>query len=181
MSLLSLTLEEVNHNLELVRDGDVYPSATPLISRLQTHDNDVFIKRPKLHVDSDLPPKFLAEIFYKEAQLLEFLAQHPHPNLVRYLGCTIKSSHITGIGLERHKMTLQERSRSGFHELDLHKLINQIRQGVQHLHALGFVHNDLNPSDIALDSADRPVLLGFAQSSIGDEADQAAPEYAMNM
>lgn len=160
-SVVSLTLEQVNHKLELVWDEEVYPLATPLISSLQIQDLDVFIKRPKLHLDNDLPPQFLAEIFYEEAQLLEFLARHPHPNLVRYLGCTVKRSRITGIALERHVMTLQDRSRSGFHKLDQHMLIDQIRRGTKHLHALGFAHNDINPSNIALDNYDRPILLDF--------------------
>lgn len=34
-----------------------------------------------------------------------------------------------------------------------------LRAGIQHLHSLGYAHNDLNPMNIALDGDDQPVIL----------------------
>ena len=160
-SLRDLTLDEVNRNLERVRDEEIYPLPTLSTSTLPSHGHDVFIKRPKLHIDDYLPHGFLAQVLYEEAQVLEFLARHPHPNLVRYLGCMVKRSRITGIALERHATTLQECSRSGFRGLDPQMLIQGLRRGVDHLHALGLAHNDLNPSNIAIGDDNRPVILDF--------------------
>lgn len=36
-----------------------------------------------------------------------------------------------------------------------------IRAGVEHLHSLGFAHNDLNPMNIALDGDDNLIILDF--------------------
>jgi serine/threonine protein kinase len=36
-----------------------------------------------------------------------------------------------------------------------------IRAGVEHIHSLGFSHNDLNPTNIALDGNDNLIFLDF--------------------
>lgn len=36
-----------------------------------------------------------------------------------------------------------------------------IESGIRHMHSLGLVHNDINPSNIMIDSADRPVIIDF--------------------
>ncbi|KAF2453056.1 hypothetical protein BDY21DRAFT_145843 [Lineolata rhizophorae] len=44
-----------------------------------------------------------------------------------------------------------------------------IRGVVGHLHSLGFAHNDLNPTNIALDGDDNPIILGFGSCKRFDE------------
>ena len=39
--------------------------------------------------------------------------------------------------------------------------IHKIRNALQHLHNLGFVHNDINPSNIMFDDKDEPIIIDF--------------------
>jgi serine/threonine protein kinase len=36
-----------------------------------------------------------------------------------------------------------------------------LRAGIEHLHSLGYAHNDLNPMNVAMDGGDAPVILDF--------------------
>jgi serine/threonine protein kinase len=48
--------------------------------------------------------------------------------------------------------------------------MNGIRAGVRHLHSLGLAHNDLNPTNFALDSDDNPIILDFGScKKFGEE------------
>lgn len=58
-------------------------------------------------------------------------------------------------------MILQDRFEDDPRPLDVAACMNRIREGVEHLHALGYAHNDLNPTNIALDRFDQPVILDF--------------------
>ena len=45
-----------------------------------------------------------------------------------------------------------------------------IRAGVRHLHSLGLAHNDLNPSNVALDGDGNPIILDFGScKKFGEE------------
>ena len=53
--------------------------------------------------------------------------------------------------------------------LDVVRCMEGLRSGVQHLHSLGLAHNDLNPSNIALDDNDRPIIIDFGScNTFGD-------------
>lgn len=39
--------------------------------------------------------------------------------------------------------------------------MSEIRTGVEHLHNQGLTHNDLNPSNIAIDKLGNPIILDF--------------------
>jgi serine/threonine protein kinase len=101
---------------------------------------------------------------------LEFLKQNHHPNIVRYHGCTVNRGRITGIALEKYGVILQYRYEDVPNDLDIAACMNGIRAGVKHLHSLGLAHNDLNPSNIALDGDDTPVILDFGScKKFGEE------------
>ncbi|KAG6107325.1 hypothetical protein E4U13_007026 [Claviceps humidiphila] len=40
-------------------------------------------------------------------------------------------------------------------------LLEGIDRGIRHLHSLGIVHNDINPTNIMFDELDRPVIIDF--------------------
>ena len=157
---MELTMEDVNIHLQLVSDEKIYPLATQLVT-IVDDPKAHFIKRPKLHVENDLVSNFMAESFYEEVQVLEILKQHSHPNIVRYFGCTVKASRITGIVLEQHNMILARRFGSPIRDFNVAACISDIQAGIDHLLSLGFAHNDLNPNNIALDYNGRPVILDF--------------------
>lgn len=93
--------------------------------------------------------------------MLEFLAQHPHPNIVRYHGCVVKRGYITGIALTRYHKILEHRFHDNASDLDLDRFECQCRDAIDHIHSLGVAHNDLNPSNIALDGIDDPVIIDW--------------------
>ena len=46
------------------------------------------------------------------------------------------------------------------------RYLDGIEQGLRHLHALGFIHNDLNPSNIMITEEDTPVIIDFDSATI---------------
>ncbi|KAF2466993.1 uncharacterized protein BDR25DRAFT_235740 [Lindgomyces ingoldianus] len=134
-----LTVEDLNRLLQEISDEKIYPLKNSSISMA----------------------KLLPQITLEEAKVLEFLKQHPHPNIVKYHGCTVNRGYITGIALEKYEIILQYRFEDVPHDLDIVACMDGIRKGVKHLHLLGYAHNDLNPTNIAIDSDDNPIILDF--------------------
>jgi serine/threonine protein kinase len=123
---------------------------------------NLFIKRPKTAcADNEYEIKLVPRIISEEAEIMEALKDHPHPNIVKYYGCTVNRGRITGPALERYSVILQYRYKDVPHDLDVDACMNGIRAGVKHLHSLGYAHNDLNPMNIAIDSDDNPIILDF--------------------
>ncbi|KAL2190332.1 hypothetical protein L209DRAFT_770246 [Thermothelomyces heterothallicus CBS 203.75] len=104
------------------------------------------IKKPRLisydRIRLGSQPNQIAESVLFEAAVCEFLKLHPHPNIATYLGCQVSDGRITGLCF------------------DYSSLLAGIESGIKHLHALGLVHNDINPSNIMLDG-DEAVIIAF--------------------
>lgn len=132
---------------------------------------NLFIKRPKIScADNDYEVKLVPRIIFEEAEILEFLKQHRHPDIIRYYGCTVNRNRITGLALDKYRVILRYRYEDVPHDLDIRACMNGIRAGVRHLHSFGLAHNDLNPTNIALDSDDNPVILDFGScKKFGEE------------
>ncbi|CAK7212517.1 hypothetical protein SCUCBS95973_001489 [Sporothrix curviconia] len=116
-----------------------------------------------------------------EVRALELLSRkHPHPNLVRYLGCrvidvpvpvagavetTVKiEKRITGIVLEKLSLSMADydadepRFRAVAENTDL--FLTRLETVVHYLHSVGLAHNDLKPSNVMLRGTDgQPVLI----------------------
>ena len=105
--------------------------------------------------------QLLPLLLYQEIEVLEHLKQHPHPNLIRYLGAVVNRDRIRGIALEKHDMMLANRFKTSTCNIDTAVCIEGLQAGIKHLHSLGFAHKDLHPGNIALDDHDRPVILDF--------------------
>jgi serine/threonine protein kinase len=157
-----LTVEDLNRLLQRIPDEKIYPRRTSSISTISDTDRqNYFIKRPKLLcLDNDEETKLLPQILL-EAEVLEFLKPHHHPNLIRFHGCTVNRGRFTGIALDKHKVILQNHYKKVICDLDIVACMDGIRAGVRHLHSLGLAHNDLNPMNIALDGDDQPIILDF--------------------
>ena len=158
-----LTLQDLRRTLKRIPDEIIYPPSTPDITVLQEVDaRSCYIKRPQfLCLDSPEETELLPRMLIEEAQILELLALHPHPNLVRYHGCTSRHGRLTGLVLERFDVILQFRIEHDPRDLDIAACVNGIRAGIKHLHALGLAHNDITPFNVALDETDTPVILDF--------------------
>lgn len=104
------------------------------------------------------------DLLLHEAEVCEILLKHPHPNIATYHGCISDGASIHGLCFVKYVKTLSEHVRipslsSG--ELDHEAVLKGIKAGIKHLHSLGLVHNDINPSNIMLDRHDMPVIIDF--------------------
>lgn len=136
-----------------------------------------FVKRPALisytgPTSSKSQSNSIADLFLKEVQVCEMLNRYSHPNIAPYLGCEVSQERITGICFPRYRQTLMQVVNPEGHSKREAKLLPQdatrdwsqilagIESGIRHLHSLGIVHNDINPSNIMLDG-DTPVIIDF--------------------
>lgn len=106
-----LTVQDLNRLLQRVPDEKIYPLKTTTISVVSEENRSkLYIKRPKLLcLDNEEETKLLPQMLLGEAEVLQFLEQNPHPNVIRFHGCTINRGRFTGIALEKHRVILQYR------------------------------------------------------------------------
>jgi serine/threonine protein kinase len=150
------------------------PRLESFITQTQMPLGECYVKRPSLisydRVQCSPNPTRIADRVREEVKVYEILKQHPHPNIVTYLGCEIKDGNIAGICLTKYAQTLMQRvnSRSRMKRAfkydpktlkSRQKVLLGIKCGLLHLHSLGLVHNDLNPSNIMLLDEDTPVII----------------------
>ncbi|KAM7191157.1 Protein kinase-like domain containing protein [Rhypophila sp. PSN 637] len=134
-----------------------------------------YVKKPRLisydRIYEGPRPNHIAESVLREAAVCELLKQHPHPNVATYLGCQVSDGRITGLCFEKYQRTLmQEVNPNSFmkrkvrsdcqRSKDYSSILAGIKSGIEHLHALGLVHNDINPSNIMLDG-EMAVIIDF--------------------
>ncbi|KAF9893183.1 hypothetical protein FE257_011606 [Aspergillus nanangensis] len=141
------------------------------------HDSNIderFIKRQRLSSYNPQYPDQMKLETLDEVRTCEFLRKHPHPNIAVYHGCEVNGDRITGLCFTRYDQTLLERVNPGHYNKRHFSLemrskadprnasqwFNQIEGGIRHLHSLGIVHNDINPSNIMFDG-DIPILIDF--------------------
>jgi serine/threonine protein kinase len=87
--------------------------------------------------------------------------REPHPNIVGYHGCHVRRGYITGLVLDRHPHDLNNYLESGQMVQNKELFIKSLRSAIEHLHTLGFAHNDLNPSNILVAEDGSPILIDF--------------------
>ncbi|KAM5476734.1 hypothetical protein MauCBS54593_000004 [Microsporum audouinii] len=120
-----------------------------------------YIKQPSLLYYDDTPAssepdrQVLAEV-----EACEVLRSHPHTNIAQYLGCVTKDGRITGLCFVKYPMSLSQRL-TATAPFDRALCLRGIESGIEHMHTLGLIHNDLNPSNIMVDERDNPVIVDF--------------------
>jgi serine/threonine protein kinase len=138
-------------------------------------DYATFIKRPSwIQLARWLPGEAEASMT-AEIQVCEKLRQDPHPNLGQYQGCIVSSrtGKVSALSFDRLPMSLAATvNPSGLSKADFAacgnradpvtacRWIRGVRNGLSHLHALGLVHNDVNPSNVMIDGAEA-ILVDF--------------------
>ncbi|KAG6055616.1 hypothetical protein E4U17_002846 [Claviceps sp. LM77 group G4] len=145
-----------------VDNDTVWPPYSARLLRAPTPvPQDSYIKEPSL-LDYDRTPNAepLSNLVLHEIEAYELLREHPHPNIVDYRGCVVMDGRIKGLCLAKYKMTLRNRMDEST-ALDKDLCIEGIERGVRHLHSLGIVHNDINPTNIMLDELDNPIIIDF--------------------
>ncbi len=120
-----------------------------------------YVKRPSLlHYNETRASTELSDLLLNEAQTCEILRKSPHPNIARYLGCIVNDDKITGLCFVKYGMTLSERVHKDARPFDGDLCLKRIEEGVQHLHNLSLIHNDINPTNIVMDE-DIPIIIDF--------------------
>jgi serine/threonine protein kinase len=127
---------------------------------------EVYIKTPSLY---DFDPYDQTGIAAKqdsqtcEIETYELLQRHPHSNVCVYYGCARKDERVVGIVLRRYPRDLAGVVRNQEEIPNKARIIDDVRSALEHLHALGLVHNVINPTNIMLDRNDHvvPVDLGI--------------------
>lgn len=169
ISMRQLTLDVVREGLKPLPDEELYP-LYPEEGGLTVAPDDVtgrYVKRTAWATYLDFRgTEFLPKLMLQEARTMEFLAQHPHSNIVGYYGCRVKRGRITGLVLETfpfaHDLGFAENRPDMFKGVfDKERIKAGIRSAVDHLHALGWAHNDLNPANIMLGERGGPRLIDF--------------------
>ncbi|KLU90587.1 hypothetical protein MAPG_10439 [Magnaporthiopsis poae ATCC 64411] len=122
---------------------------------------DTYVKQPQLlHYDDTPASRNLGALMLGEIEACEVLRLKPHPNIARYLGCLTNKGRVTGLCFARYSTTLAQLLREGASAFDKHACFRGIEAGFKHMHALGLVHNDLNPSNIMFDGRE-PIIIDF--------------------
>ena len=115
---------------------------------------DVYIKQPRLtgYKGSDSLSLYLLE----EARTCQVLMENPHKNIARYLGCVVKAGRITGLCFEKYAETLADRLEDR-RLVDTDSYVRRVKAGIDHLHALDIVHNDINLDNVMFADRDGDV------------------------
>jgi serine/threonine protein kinase len=151
--------------------NDLTPAPDPL-------PVDSYIKRPRMIQYAEEHPSRIPDLFLAEARICEILRKHPHPNTARYLGCLVRDNRVTGLCLVKYDMTLEDRLQDQDRPLR-RDILKGVESGIRHLHGLGIMHNDVNPSNIMFKADnDTPVIIDF--DSCGREGEKLVKAGTMN-
>ncbi|KKZ67577.1 hypothetical protein EMCG_06746 [[Emmonsia] crescens] len=116
---------------------------------------NTYIKRPNLSLYNifqeynvlSLIPKGLLE----EAQAMEKISKHSHPNFIYYHSCRIRRGRITSLVLDHHPNTPTDYLKNKVGSIDKEPFMQALKSAIYHLHSLGWAHNDLHPGNILVD------------------------------
>lgn len=128
---------------------------------------EAYEKRPRIFVTdtSQLAEEYLGPVpgdnVSAEARVLQKLEKHPHRNICKYYGCIREGESIVAICLKRYNKTLFDAVSEKDVNFDPAKVLQGVRDGVEFLHALGLVHNDINPANIMFDDEGNAVIIDF--------------------
>ncbi|KXG51633.1 uncharacterized protein PGRI_090260 [Penicillium griseofulvum] len=158
------------------------PLYTTELTRAQDPSKDTHVKRPRLISYDRIyksHPNAIAESILAEAKVCELLLQYPHSNIAIYHGCQVSGDRIRGLCFTKYSHTLMKEVNSGAlmkrqarsmrkTSKDYSSVLAGVESGIRHLHSLGLVHNDINPSSIMFDG-DELVIIDFGSCrSIGE-------------
>ncbi|KAI0454716.1 hypothetical protein F5B21DRAFT_503963 [Xylaria acuta] len=149
-------------NIIRIPGEHIWPLADPKFTRApEPLPATCYQKRPSLlsYEGADKDSHYIPTVILNEVEACEILIKHPHPNVARYLGCIINDGKIKGLGFDKYPITLDKMLKDET-PFDKDRCIRGIEAGVQHMHGLGLVHNDLNPANIMMDG-DNPIIIDF--------------------
>lgn len=153
-------IDPMKLTLEKVPPNKIWPSYDQeFVQALWTPESNIFVKQPNLLGYDPISSHNDGYQILAEAKVCQVIMNHPHQNIVQYLGCLVDGDRVKGLCFVRYPMNLAEKVEKG-HVFDHDHCLRGIQDGVNHLHMLGLVHNDLNPFNIMMDG-DRPLITDF--------------------
>ncbi|KAB8356448.1 hypothetical protein FH972_024031 [Carpinus fangiana] len=132
-----------------------------------------YIKTPDLICFDVSKPDTISNLILGELKVCEKIRLSPHVNVAEYFGCQVQDGRITGLCFTKYRESLATRVNPGHLNKEAFKIpgafigrtdvwIKGIQAGLKHLHSLGFVHNDISPSNIMFGSDDdSPIIIDF--------------------
>lgn len=162
------SLQDVTESLAPIPDEEIFPGWPQHMDLTKAPVElppDMFVKRPKMALydifSRHKAVHLLSQGLVEEAEAMEVLSSHPHPNIVGYHGCHVRRGHITGLVLDRHQHDLTSYLKSGntIQRKDL--FMQSLESAIHHLHSLGWAHNDLNPTNVLVAENESPILIDF--------------------
>jgi serine/threonine protein kinase len=125
----------------------------------------VYIKRPRLTGYNG--SACLSLWLLQEARICELVVKSPHQNVAQYLGCVVENDRITGLCFEKYEETLEDRLLDG-RSVNIEDCLLQISAGLDHLHSLDIVHNDMRLDNVMFKTRDDdvPVIIDFDSCAI---------------
>lgn len=156
---------------------EAYCPLLPSGSSIALDPSDCYIKQPNLISFGGAVD--LASLVLQELATCEVIRKHAHPNIATYYGCVASDGRVTSLCFEKYPETLmdkinpghlnksmfiQSKDRTAIREIATRYLLG-IEEGIRQLHALGLVHNDLNPANIMITTDDTPVIIDFDSCS----------------
>jgi serine/threonine protein kinase len=114
------------------------------------------------HSDFLFEPPWLRDIALREIYVCELLKQIKDPNSCSYQGTYIHKGLVDVSIFERY-MTLREFLYEGY-TVDLPQCVQDIQNGIGHLHSQGFVHCDIKPDTIFVHLKSQRFVVGDFES-----------------
>ncbi|KAJ6462988.1 kinase-like domain-containing protein [Mycena sanguinolenta] len=141
------------------------PAAATRAAATALSDPNVYLKKIEPYMfdqEKSGTAETPAATMIHEMLVCEALRQSSHPNLCRYLGYmpTTDGAHVLGLCFQCHERNLYDAVIAKV-VFDPVAVIEGLRRGLEHLHSLGYAHNDFNPSNIMLDKNACPVIIDF--------------------
>lgn len=110
---------------------------------------NVHVKQPSLASFDEVHDSAIGlGVVAHEAQICEVLKASSHPNLAEYHGRFEENGKLTGPIFTTYGPSLASRAESDRQSINAESCLADIRRGMEHLHRLGIVHGDINPSNI---------------------------------
>ncbi|KAF8991076.1 kinase-like domain-containing protein [Cyathus striatus] len=112
---------------------------------------------------------YFSELVSKEIDIMETISKSPHRNICVYYGYLRDGDYVDGIVLKKYPTTLDNLIKSisteGIESETVpfipDKIISGVRQGIDHIHSLELVHDDINPRNIMVDEDGEPIIIDF--------------------
>ena len=104
-------------------------------------------------------PPWLQDITPREIQVCGTLRRYPHPNICHYRGVSVEKGIVSGLIFDRYDMTLRDMLYQG-QDINIPKCLQDIEDGIMHIHALGLIHCDIKPENIFVHLASQRFVIG---------------------